>query len=278
MAILNFVQWFSTSKPSDESWPGEASADDCEGALQENHRNIIAWYWLILPVRTSYQLLGIHNFNQPSSSEWIHKETCVFLTVYVSWNCFLFLLSLFLTDFSWKKGLFSHVLTWWACANGKRPITSTHHFILEQSICVCVCVFRMCARARCQHVFSLVCVSFRTQGSAVSSRCFVSFYSVLSDSILSWLCVEQDQIAVPPIPSPPQPTGNRQAWLPCPQAAGPVMRSEKGFGQDVWMCVLVFLIASYCFLLLLIVSYVYLLLPHVQCSDVTRSQESHIPT
>ena len=132
---------------------------------------------------------------------------------------------------------------------------------------MCVCVFRMCARARCQHVFSLVCVSFRTQGSAVSSRCFVSFYSVLSDSILSWLCVEQDQIAVPPIPSPPQPTGNRQAWLPCPQAAGPVMRSEKGFGQDVWMCVLVFLIASYCFWCLLVAS---------PCSMLWRHQESGV--
>lgn len=43
----------------------------------------------------------------------------------------------------------------------------THHIILEQSKCVCV---RVCTRACCEHCFLIVCVSFRTQGSAVSYR------------------------------------------------------------------------------------------------------------
>ena len=53
------------------------------------------------------------------------------------------------------------------------------------------------------------------------------------------------------------------------------MRSEKGTVRTGWcldmlVCVayFIFLIVSYCFLLFL---------PHFQCSDITRSQESHIP-
>ena len=50
------------------------------------------------------------------------------------------------------------------------------------------------------------------------------------------------------------------------------------FGYVGVCFLLVFLIVSYCFLLCLIVSYCFLLfLPHFQCSDITRSQESHIP-
>ena len=135
----------------------------CEGIIETSFMiHCLTLFVTTVPV-ILYNRLG---FFQPSSSEWIHKETCV---------CVCFLVFMFLeivvvfvvtsSDFTGRRVCFDMKSL---CDLQKAyTVPITHHIILEQSKCVCV---RVCTRACCEHCFLIVSVSFRTQGSAVSYR------------------------------------------------------------------------------------------------------------
>ena len=127
----------------------------------KHHSWFIAWHCLLL----LYQFYYIIGWDFSAVQLWMDTQgnVCVCFLVFMFLEIVLFFV-VTSSDFTEEEFVWHEELVRLAKAY---TVPITHHIILEQSKCVCV---RVCTRACCEHCFLIVCVSFRTQGSAVSYR------------------------------------------------------------------------------------------------------------